>query len=440
MKFRYVTPQLPLSGRFRLFMLQFSFVTAALVFLLMQQQVYGQTGAEEKFDFSVKDLPLQEIFARLSERRKVNFSYNPGELQSIAPVTYQGTSKNLREHLTAILSQSGFYFKFVGNQIVVFRPGIPVTEQTPPEQQVIVSEEKPVITDTLKTIFPQVIVPQMIRDTIIRTDTIVRIDTVFITPEPARQPETRSSLRFEPDRGRGWSAGVYAGPMFNNYAFTSADNDQAIRELVEETESVSFRNLVAGAGINYHRNNWLFSGSVQFTGFANRFRHSYEQTTGGYYVVDTLDVYYTVVLTDTTWIYITDSSYLPLDEKNYSISQWNTFGYIDVQLGIQYILYRKRDFRLYARSAVNIGRLIYAKGGTIDPVTGLEEIDFDSLGIRKAMISWQAGLGFRQKLTDWIDITAEAWYRGSLNDMFIDYPVERKYKAFGLQAGLIYYF
>lgn len=417
-----------------------------LVFPALWQKAHGQTVAEEKFDFSVRALPLTEVFTRLTELQKINFSFNTGELQSIPPVTYQGTARNLREHLTAILSPTGYYFKFVGNQIVVFRPGNPPAEQPRPEQPVIVSEEIPVITDTLKTRISQVVLPQIIRDTIIktdtiiRTDTIVRIDTVFVTPEPARQPEPRSNLRFEPDRNRGWSAGLYAGPMFNNYAFTSADNDQAIRELVEETESVSFRNLVAGTGINLHRNDWLFSGSVQFTGFTNRFRHSYEQTTGGYYEVDTLDVYYTVVLTDTTWIYITDSSYLPLDKRNYSISQWNTFGYIDMQLGIQYTLYRKRDFRLHARSAVNIGRLIYAKGSTIDPVTGLEEIDFDALGIRKTMISWQAGIGFRQKLTDWIDITAETWYRGSVNDMFNGYPVERKYRAFGLQAGLIYYF
>jgi len=413
--------------------------------------LYAQQEANQKFDFSVQEMALPEVFALLATQQKVNFSYNTGELQTVSPITYQGKQQSLREHLTAILNPSGYYFRFVGNQIVIFKPGNnrPVPPQ--PIEEISADSQQMLRPDTLLA-GSRITPPEVIRDTIfryeriIRTDTIVKIDTlvitdtVYITIEPKRETEPRSSLRFEPDRRKGWSAGVYAGPVYNSFQFSAAAQQSGLLALLEEAEEVSVRNLVAGVGINYHTDAWTFNGSLQLSGFANRFRHSYEQTTGGYFEVDTLDTYYTVVLNDTTWIYITDSTYLPLDKKAYSISQFNTFGYLDMQLGIQYTLYRKRDFRLYAKSAIMAGRLIYAGGSSINPSAGYVEIDFNELEIRKVLFSWQAGIGFRHRLSDWIDLTAEAWYRGSVNTVFSDYPIDRRFRAVGVQAGILYYF
>ncbi|MDP3462156.1 MAG: hypothetical protein Q8S18_05135 [Bacteroidales bacterium] len=419
-------------------------------FVLSSCPLAGQSVQEKRFDFEVKEGKLTEVISQLSALAEVRFSYSTSDLQHVVPITYSGKNKTLREHLTGILEPSACYFRYIGNQIVIFKPGgqqkidESITATTiQPEPEPAIPEPAP---EKFSISLPEVLYDTIIRvDTIRMTDTIVRTDTIFIRETivaeaaPTKPGKTGAG---ELDRGlhKGWSAKFYFASMYNEFSFKAPSSQSNLLGLVKESESVSFRNFSVGAGMDYHINSWTVSAALQLTGFANKFRYSYERTTGGFYDVDTLDVYYTVVLSDTSWYYITDSAYVPLDKRAYYYNQLNNFGYLDLQLAAAYTFYRYRGFGMYVTAGFNISRLIYSNGLTIGDPPDYFEVDFDDLDIVSNHFSWQAGLGINQRIAGRIDLTAEVFYRNSGQSLIDQYPVERKYQATGIKAGILYYF
>lgn len=419
-------------------------------FVLISSSITAQSEQQKRFDFVVKEAKLTEVIGQLGSLAEVRFSYSTSDLQYAIPITYSGKNKTLREHLTTILEPSGCYFRYIGNQIVIFKPGGQQKLNEHIADTVARSQPTPIKPDTALAV-GSIRLPDILYDTIIRvdtirlTDTIVRTDTVFIretiVAEPL-PPKAGANSFGNVDRGtfKGWSAQLYFASMYNQFSFDAPSASANLLGLVEESESVSFRNFSVGAGIDYHLNSWRFSAALQLTGFSNRFKYSYERTTGGFYDVDTLDSYYTVVLTDTSWYYITDSSYVPLDKRAYNYNQLNSLGYLDLQLSAAYTFYRYRGLGIYMTAGFNASRLIYSNGITIGDQPDYYEVDFDDLSIARNHFSWQAGMGIHQRIARNLDLTAEVFYRNAAQSLIDDYPVERKYQATGIKAGILYYF
>ncbi|MBU1009283.1 MAG: STN domain-containing protein [Bacteroidetes bacterium] len=419
----------------------------AVFFFMLTMLTTAQQVEVKRYDFEVKNQPLDQVFKQLAALEKVHFSFNASDLATEKPVTYIGKNKTFREILTGVLAPSGNYFRFVGNQVVVFKPANAAereaidskaeekqNKQTPDDQPALVMPLVRQLHDTIIRV-----------DTIWRTDTLVKTDTVFIRelvkPEPPEsKPEGKKSLRFEPDRDNGWLMGFTYAQMGNQFGFSSSEPDGELLRIVKESESISFRNFSLGAEAGYNTGKWSFNTGLQFTGFSNRFKFLDEQSVGGYYDVDTLDAYYTVVLTDTTWIYITDSAYVPLDYRQYNYNQLNNLGYLEWQLSAAYNLYKKPDLRVYASLGLVMSQLIYSNGTLISNSNGFHGVDYDIINLQPTLISYKLGLGIRKKLSDWFDFTGELFYRHSMNSVYKDYSIDKKINATGLKAGIIYYF
>lgn len=419
----------------------------AVFFFMLTMLTAAQQVEVKKYDFEVKNQPLDQVFKQLAALEKVHFSFNASDLATEKPVTYKGKNKTFREILTEVLAPSGNYFRFVGNQVVVFKPANAdenevadtraeekQNKQTPDEKPALIIPVVQQLHDTIIRV-----------DTIWRTDTLVKTDTVFIRelikPEPLEpKPEGKKSLRFEPDRDKGWQMGFTYAQMGNQFGFSTSETDGELLRVVKESESISFRNFSLGAEAGYNTGKWSFNTGLQFTGFSNRFKFLDEQSIGGYYDVDTLDAYYTVVLTDTTWIYITDSAYVPLDYRQYNYNQLNNLGYLEWQLSAAYNLYKKADMRVYASLGLVLSQLIYANGTLITDNNEFHGVDYDDIAIKPTLISYKMGLGFRKKLSDWFDFSGELFYRHSMNSVYKDYAIDKKINAIGLKAGIIYYF
>lgn len=428
----------------------------AILFLVSGLAV--QLSAQKTIAFKATNESLGSVLLRLAATNTVNLTYNPADPALETKVNYATTAKNPTEILNDILSQTKRDFKQVGNHFVIVHSN-EKPSQTPVKKQETAVSKAPVqavesypaavLRQAENIILPDTIV---VNDTIVRIDTVVVIqekivvDTVYIRESVEQQMRGQRSLnlsrnvfRFEANRQDGWAFAIHydqllAGMLPQNEIVPTPE-----LEPVKASESLSLRNFGLGLSARYNKGRLSVETGLSLNVFNNRFRYTELIETGGFFRLDTLDTYFTIIQNDTNYFYVTDSTYIPLDRSETIYDRNNRISILEISAGLQYILLNTGDFNFYFSGGLGLALPIWVKGNIIVNETGYPVQDFDKNNVAQSMLSWRTGLGVRFQLSNFVDLYAEPYYKRYMNEPTPLHPLSRRLQGGGLRFGMIYY-
>ncbi len=417
---------------------------------------------QKRITITAVNQPLSDVLSKIARQLSVKFSYNPVELSARKPVTIRATNEPLSAVLSRLINNPEFRFREMGNQVIIYKPAntainvektetnketaiAPPTTETPVTKP---AESHPQVKpDTLKkpalaradTVFVKATDTVVRIDTLIVRDTIHRFDTVFIEkalpvyekpgsalPGTANQAAKRNPWSVEPSYIR------YFGKA------TLVNEEAGYDELkvkLGEAESSSNQNFSSGLMLMFKTGKLNLGSGIYYTRLGETFDYEYLEQTGGYYLRDTVETYYTVTGIDTSWFYITDSTWLNLDYKRYSTMHSNVYSFIDIPLIVRLAVVDNDKFTLFAGGGFIAGIFTGSSAMTIHPAD-LKAEKVSNEMINPFVLSWTASLGTSICLNKNIWFTAEASYRSQFTSLYEDYPVEKKFQLPGIRAGL----
>ncbi len=389
--------------------------------------------------FFVADEPLRDVIEQLSQVSHLNFTYDASNPIMDKLVTYKAVNQLPLEILSDLLLDSHYAFKEMGNQVVIFRH-VSENKMPPPEIQdklespnlltENVVKNEPLIFTTLSTSFDTI----FLRDTILRVDTLKIFDTVFIVKK-GNTPQINKLSSFPVDyfehstfRKSGWGIGLSASTLVSDFT------------LVTTSEEWSWRNAVLDLQVTRNQQRWAFLFGIQFSQFAQKYNHQYEITSGGYYQRDTIDAYYTVVSTDTSWYYVTDSSWLPLNSQSYNTDRVNRVGYLSITAESEFIFWHRPAFNMVSKLSLIMSVPVYRSGVMINDENQPEGTSFGDLTFSSPVFGFTAGVGTRHRLGDKFDLIFDAYYLHYFNTVLSGNTSFKAISGVGLKAGIRYYF
>jgi hypothetical protein len=176
------------------------------------------------------------------------------------------------------------------------------------------------------------------------------------------------------------------------------------------------------------------------THFAEKFNHSYSITEGGFFVTDTIDEYYTIIQSDTSWFYVTDSTWKPANYNEYNYNINNRLGYLELAALVSYNFYSLGKINIYGKAGLQMSVLIYRSGLAIPNTNKPTGVDFASLSFNSPAFSFLLGGGIKYRINEQIDFNPELYYFRSFNQVVANYPLDKRISGLGIKIGLTYYF
>jgi hypothetical protein len=419
---------------------------------LMPFYIFGQQPSN-LITISASDEKLSSVLSHLSGFDGVNLSFNASDPMLEKRVTFSITNKTIEEILEELLPPAQQGFSQVGNNLVIFpRSDMPdmQTENANNDkdtEKAGVSNASILVADT---VYKYIEVPVTIHDTIrivemeTRTDTIRIRDTVFVEKPVTQFRRTqgvsvlRNIFRFEPDREDGWAVSFSYSQLLAGYHYNGNETLSQELEKVKNADSASFRNFSLGTAAQLNQGKFNIAAGVQLTGFSNRFSFSDLTTSGGFYDVDTLDVFYTIIDGLPVYTYITDSLWVPLDRDELRYDRFNRIGLLELQLALGYTFYADENITGYINGAFSAGTPVWLSGSAFSENEYTEPRELKEV-FENWTYAWQAGFGMRYSIGNWSDIYGEVFYKRYLYDFVQDYPLQRRMHGAGLKIGLLYY-
>jgi len=430
------------------FGLRTAFVIVLFSVIILSSGAKAQNSLDRNISFQARNEKLSTALTRLAANEKLNLSYNPGDKAFDMIITYSAVNKPIQTVLREILAISGHDFRLIGGQIVLYK-----TDAEPQQDdrdieavQTIrqTNQQAPGVFESPDVLFLRDTL--IVRDTILRVDTIIIRDTVIIEKEVARtqKPERPAPLRedvfrFEADRNNGWSIMPFYAHMVSFNRLSGSPESRELLDRTKEAEAVSVINHSIGADIRFARNRWHITSGINYSRFTYRFKYNFETFEGGYFRNDTIDVYYTIPHADTIWHFVTDSTWIPLNSREYFYNRLNRHGFIEIPLTVGYNIYSDPNLRVWCNAGLSFGIVANRSGLAINASEEYTGIEFTNLNFRPLMVSYMLATGFRYKIGEWIDAGAEVFYRQHLHSVFMDYPLDKKIGAVGLKAGIVFY-
>lgn len=421
----------------------FLFILFPWLYCLAPSLSQAQTkNPDPKISISVVNEPISQVLDRLSRNTGITFSYNPDHIDASRLVTLNLKEIPLSAILATLLPPDKFGFRFSGNQVVVFRKATSLqNENNEIEPVPETGGNKPA------TVFPDTVYitqTQTIRDTLALTDTIVKFDTVYIMRTVTRDnPITgkdifsnQTSLPEEQTSELKFEAGLSLTWLGSESLFDAPSNYTSKLEEYKNSNSGSLISGSAGVDLRMSYARFSFNTGVSFTIFNGKLDYRYEVSTGGFFQKDTLDAYYTLNGGDTSWFYVLDSAYLPVDLKAYRYKTNVNQQYFELPFSLQYNHPLGKTL-IYARAGLIAGINTGSNGLMIladeNGVVEMTEVKFKPL-----VLSSVFGAGILVPVTGKMTFDAGLVYRQHLSSVLSDFPVELRSRAFGVKVGLVY--
>ncbi|PLX04412.1 MAG: hypothetical protein C0595_03390 [Marinilabiliales bacterium] len=396
---------------------------------------FSQTSENNLVNFSVDNIPISSALYQLSLQCGYDISYDASDSSLQQLISISARDELALDIYRKLLQNTNHSFKQIDNLIVVFSPGDKVEDSlnSEDESSYLLAVENSVIPDTVfisDTIF------RTKTDTLLitRTDTLRIVDTVFIV-KPGRdkikqiKKNNNELITKKVPRKNGWSGEFFVSPMASTFS------------LSEENSPLKFRNFSIGADLTKIIDNLNISVGIKLNHFADNYNNEYLIQEGGYYQTDTLDIYYTIQDADTSWYYVTDSSWLPVDNHQYNYNIKNRIGYFDIGLSATYDFYSIGKSRIFAGLGLNSGFLIYRSGTAIrNKDTEPQGVNFADLEFDNVVFSAQAKIGLKYQINKIVDFKTELYYFQSFDDAVSNFPYNNKLNGVGLKFALLYYF
>lgn len=430
------------------------FIQSALFLLLLQGNIavaQYQQYLDKKITLSFHSVPLATVLSTIGTKTGVKFSYNPELIQTSRLITMRFTNIPLREALRQLINDEAIAFREIGNQIVLYR-GEPEKFPLQPNQQLIVGKPQLVIPpkknpDTLYVYRLDTLIIKL-TDTILRRisithfDTIRFTDTVFLKPEPKKRwlsaeiSDTSSVSGKRLTQGKGFYTGIYFEtlPGTINYKNLSGASG-GFSNKMEQASSVAVSRFSTGVHLGYDFKRVGLRTGIGYTKLGEMFNYSYSLHTGGYYKTDTVESAYYVLGIDTTWFYITDSTWIPKDSKTFRYRQPNTFRYINFPVSLKLQLRHGNRIDFYALGGVNMLIPVSSEALVINDNINNDVSDLNDINLNPLLLFWHAGLGCTVKFSLHSGMFAEATYTKQTNNQFKDLFLEKRYGLIGLKLA-----
>lgn len=437
--------------------MKFSFTNLLTVSLLclctwLVTPLYAQTTRlNDKVSLTVNNVTVSDALEALSKVTGTYFSYNSDQLPSNKIVRVDLKNRPMIEVLNAILGQSEFSFRQMGNQVVIFRNKLPASDETVESPNNLLSEtekagqkqqsagsQHQASSKPTNAKPDTVFIVRQYRDTLRFTDTIVRTDTIIekITTPIGAKEIFRIELSKELTPVLKFDIGVSTGVFIPHANYTASDSFSEKVEQYKKSYSNKSFSGTAGIDLRASYSKWTLTTGLGVSLFSQKLDYSYVEQTGGFYRQDTLDKYYTLNNADTSWYYILDSTYIPVDNKLYNYRINNHFRYLEVPLTLQYNV-GFNSMLFFIKAGVITGFYLGSDGHQIIPdgngITEVEDIE-----ARNIIMSYTAGCGLAVPLTRKFTLTGSLSYRNHLNSIYKDFPVDTRFSA--LKVGLALYY
>jgi len=398
----------------------------------------SQSQNSNNINFKVEGERLSIALRQLTSLSGLNFTYDASDDYFNTIVKYEARKPALAI-LEDLLKGSRHTYKVIGNQIVIYIDKDAEVIEEP--NQIIGNEDSNIslvpalaISENNLTVIDTVFITTT--DTVLEiiTDTIRIVDTIFIAKEIPAEVDSSllskelNNLEFDQKRIDGWNASLYFAPIVSDFS------------LANEESKISMRHYSFGLELSKVISKLNISAGIKLSRFSEKYNNTYNVSEGGFFVTDTIDEYYTISGPDTSWYFVTDSTYSPLNLYEYSYNINNRLGYLDFVLTASYDFYSVNNIKLYAKLGFQANILIYKNGIAIPDADEPQGINFDDLKFATPTFSVLAGLGMKYKLSNRLDLNPELFYFSNFNDLIVDYPSSKKLRGAGLRLGVLYYF
>lgn len=436
-------------------------VYVILIFLFQDLTVLAQQQPmiDKKVSFSFSNMPLANVLRSIGNKTGVKFSYNPEIIPSGRIINMKFTNQPLRDVLKVLVNDPTITIREIGNQIVLYR-GDPSQIPLEPNQQLI--QGKPKILVPAKNIPDTVFVYQLDTliinhyDTVFRSVSITRFDTIRITDtvffeksKPAQKtgkeiqvnnnntsPKTEKK---QPENS--FYTGFYFEMLPGATSYKNSGSEtEAFVSLVNQTNSGKSTKFSAGviAGFDYHKLG-IRSG-IGFTRLGENFDYAYSIVAGGFYHTYVVDTNYTLEGGNLIPHYVTDSSWIPQEVKNYSYRNPNSFKYLEIPLSVKVRFWHNEKAELYALGGVNAAFLLEVDALQINAENTNEVLPSQKRNLNPVLFTWHAGIGSAFKLSSRTGLLAEAVIRKQTNSQFKEGQPEKQYTLLGLKIAAYYKF
>ncbi|MDP2723848.1 MAG: hypothetical protein Q8O72_13925 [Bacteroidales bacterium] len=388
--------------------------------------------------FSVANLPMYDVIDLLSKKSKLNFTYDANDPLMNEVVTFEASDKSPYTILNDLLINTKHSFKQIGNQVVIYKLDLSVSTDDQLnnnyEQHITTERVIPEVEPRLVQLGLIEIDTVFIQDTIFRIDTIRLVDTVYVSKQnssggiqslPVLPADHFQNSTF---RKPGWAVGLSVSGLATDFSLVSFQNDW------------SLNNYGIGANLVRNQKRWAFSFGLQMTQYAQKFNHQYDITTGGYFRQDTLDRYYTVVDVDTSWYYVIDSVWLPLNSQSYNFDRVNRIGYLSLTGEAEYTFFSRPAFSMHGKVGLLMSLVVYRKGLMINEDNYPLGVDFGDLTFSSPVFGMMVGIGTRHRLGEKFDLLIDASYLQYTSGTIPDQTQFSTLTAVGLSVGIRYYF
>ena len=408
--------------------------------LIRPQQSQAQT-FNPLISFSVESCTLDKALEKLFADYELNVAFSKAELSKIRIDSYSCSYKSVEEVLTDLLEGTDYGFKKIGKQYVIRKnqqlandPEATVTPPIDPQTEIIKPKRDTVVskTDNIIRIYDTV---QIIRsvtryDTVVRIQHEVKTDTVYTVKYQGWQ------IPWPKFRNNGWFITPYV--VLGSARFKhETDMPKPENGSVEVTPSLVY-GLGLDGGYKYNR----LSGGMTLGYRSVRYRFLLEQTlySGDYYVNDTLDTYYVVHETDTTYQYILDSTYIPLTTTNYAYRDVNRLDYLNVGVFAAYDFVKLEHFRAFVKAGASVDFLVnYA--GSLNATESPYHAPIAKEQVEPVRFSYYGGLGVAWKVANRIEFVPEVHYRVTNGSLYrADFPFDMRMRLWDFRLGMTYYF
>lgn len=413
--------------------------------------LYGQSKSLEVLvSLSTVNQPVAVALDQLSRNSGFTFSYNPDHIDALNPVSVSFVKVPLIKVLEAIVPADDFGYKVSGRKVVLYKLKDIKPINLPEERESVVENK----VDAPVTLAKVAIQPDTVyitkteirTDTITRVDTITKYDTVFILKTVNREkPITSedifsdlSSLRKELKREFTVEAGFSLSWLSPVVAYSA---DEQYNARLEDYRRANSNSPISGSinfdfRLRYAR--FSIESGIAYTAFNQKFDFNYKVKTGGFYLKDTLDIYYTIAESDTAWYYVLDSTYQPVDVKDYRYVSDIKHHYIDLPLAFQYnqplgraLLYGKACI-ITSVHAGSKGLFLHAEELEVSPVSDLE--------FKPVNFSWLLGAGAILPLNKNVTFNVGIVYRKQLQGIYTHFAIDKRLSATGINAGVCFRF
>lgn len=400
---------------------------------------------KDNISFSVNNVSVSDALEALTRVTGLTFSYNPDQIPSSRTVKVDMINRPVIEVLNSIIGSKNFGYRQMGNQIVIFL----AKQETAPAESDITHQPQPALqgqNNKPNENIPAAAKPDTvyltrnIRDTIRITETILRTDTVYEkVPTPVSGNEIFSKaadLTKELTPIWKFDAGITLSFFMPSASYEAPGN---YTEKIEEYEKSYSNNSFAGSAgldlrVSYGK--WTAASGFAVTLFSQKLDYNYLKETGGFYQKDTLDKYYTLSGIDTTWYYILDSAYIPKDNEQFNYRMSNHIRYFEIPLAIHYN-YGFRGILFYGKAGIIPAFYLGSDGQQIIPDNdGI--IPSDEIDPKNIVLSYIFGVGAAIPIGRKFILNSSIFYRNHFGSIHKDFPIETRYSATGIQAGIIY--